>query len=63
MPKVYLIDDQTPMHLLPEEVLIMQHCGSTGIINTLREELSGVLGHELAHVKHRDILRNNMQLL
>ncbi|HUX61273.1 MAG TPA: zinc metalloprotease HtpX [Ignavibacteriaceae bacterium] len=58
MPKVYLIEDQTPNAFAtgrsPEHAAV---AATTGIVNTLtREELSGVLGHELAHVRHRDIL-------
>lgn len=58
MPKVYLIEDQTPNAFAtgrsPEHAAI---AATTGIVNALtREELSGVLGHELAHVRHRDIL-------
>ncbi|MHB1686625.1 MAG: zinc metalloprotease HtpX [Ignavibacteriaceae bacterium] len=58
MPKVYLIEDQTPNAFAtgrsPEHAAV---AATTGIVTTLtREELSGVLGHELAHVMHRDIL-------
>jgi len=58
MPKIYLIEDETPNAFAtgrsPEHAAV---AATTGIVNTLsREELAGVLGHELAHVKHRDIL-------
>jgi heat shock protein HtpX len=58
MPKVYLLPQQTPNAFAtgrnPEHAVV---AATEGILQILsREELSGVMAHELGHVQNRDIL-------
>ncbi len=58
MPRVYLIDTDQPNAFAtgrsPEKAAV---AATTGLLNGLsREEIAGVMAHELAHVKHRDTL-------
>jgi heat shock protein HtpX len=58
MPKVYLMENNTPNAFAtgrnPEHAAVAV---TTGLVRILsKEELTGVIGHELSHIKHRDIL-------
>ena len=57
MPKVYVIPDPSPNAFAtgrdPQHAAV---AATEGIMRVLSEsELEGVIAHELAHVKHRDI--------
>ncbi len=58
MPKVYVLETEQPNAFAtgrnPENAAVAV---TQGIIRTLnRDELAGVIAHELAHIKHRDTL-------
>jgi heat shock protein HtpX len=58
MPRVYLIPNEAPNAFAtgrnPEHAAVAATSGLLRILS--REELAGVMAHELAHVKHRDTL-------
>jgi len=58
MPRVYRIPQPTPNAFAtgrnPENAVVAVTDGIRSLLTT--DELSGVIGHELAHIGHRDIL-------
>jgi len=58
MPKLYVIDDSAPNAFATgrdENHAVV--CATTGLLHMMtRPEIEGVIGHELSHIKNRDIL-------
>lgn len=58
MPKLYVIDDPAPNAFATgRDEAHAVVCATTGLLAMMtRSELEGVIGHELSHIKNRDIL-------
>ena len=58
MPKIYIINDQAPNAFAtgrsPKSASVAVTAGLLGRLN--RDELQGVIAHEISHILHRDIL-------
>jgi len=58
IPKIFIMENESPNAFAtgrnPEHGVVAVTTGIMRILN--REELEGVLAHELSHIKHRDIL-------
>jgi heat shock protein HtpX len=58
MPKIYIINDPAPNAFAtgrnPKNASVAVTAGLLGRLN--RDELQGVIGHEISHIVHRDIL-------
>jgi len=58
MPKIYIINDPSPNAFAtgrnPEHAAVAVTAGLLGKLN--RDELQGVIAHEISHIIHRDIL-------
>jgi heat shock protein HtpX len=58
MPKIYVVPDPSPNAFAsgrdPEHAVLAVNEGLLRILN--REELQGVVAHEMSHIQHRDIL-------
>lgn len=58
VPKIYVVESEVPNAFAtgrsPERGVVAVNTGITHLLT--REELDGVIAHELAHIKHRDTL-------